>query len=241
MWEIKDVKARGRAAFKANYWVSVLVGFILTLLISGGTVAGRNSMSDTTEQVPSEVQSSLNELGEAVDALPEDTKAAIALALLGGFIVILVIGIVLKIFVWNPIEVGCYRFFAKNVEHAPAPFGCVGEGFGNYGHVLVTLLVRDLLIILWTLLLIVPGIMKAYSYQLVPYIIKDEPKLSAKEVLARSSQLMYGNRWRAFLMDLSFIGWGLLGLLTFGIVNIFWTTPYFQSAQAALYLELTGR
>ena len=91
---------------------------------------------------------------------------------------------------------------------------------------------------LWSLLLVVPGIVKLYSYRMVPYILAEHPELSANEVITRSRKMMNGNKWQAFKLDLSFIGWILLGTVTLGIVQVFWTSPYMESAQAALYLKL---
>ena len=73
---------------------------------------------------------------------------------------------------------------------------------------------------------------------MVPYIIKDNPELTATETITKSREMMNGNKWRAFLLDLSFIGWIILGAVTFGILFILWTCPYMQNANAALYLEL---
>ena len=73
---------------------------------------------------------------------------------------------------------------------------------------------------------------------MVPYIIKDNPELSATEAITRSREMMNGHKMEAFLMDLSFIGWYILGGLTFDLVNIFWTQPYHQSARAKFYTEL---
>ena len=76
---------------------------------------------------------------------------------------------------------------------------------------------------------------------MVPFILKDNPELSATEAITRSREMMNGNKWRAFLLDLSFIGWVLLGCITCGIVQFFWTTPYMYSTHAALYLELKNK
>ena len=74
---------------------------------------------------------------------------------------------------------------------------------------------------------------------MVPYIIKDNPELSATEVITKSRKMMDGHKWRAFLLDLSFIGWLLLSLITLGIVGLLWTNPYMQNTNAALYQELS--
>lgn len=93
----------------------------------------------------------------------------------------------------------------------------------------------------WSLLFCIPGIIKMYSYMLVPYLIKDNPELSATETITRSRELMNGHKWEAFVMDLSFIGWYLLGAISLGLVNTFWTNPYHESARARFYLELLGK
>ena len=86
----------------------------------------------------------------------------------------------------------------------------------------------------------IPGIIKAYSYRMVPYIIKDEPDLSAKEVLQRSKEMMRGHKWHAFILDLSFLGWIILAVLTLGVLSFFWVDPYIKSTDAALYSVLKG-
>ena len=140
--------------------------------------------------------------------------------------------------VFNPLQVGCFRFFYKNIEDPDTKLGIIKEGFGAYGHVFLTLLLRDLFLALWSMLFCIPGIIKMYSYRMVPYIIKDNPELSATEVITRSREMMNGNKGKAFLLDLSFWGWFLLGAVTMGLAFTFWAGPYYESANAALYLEL---
>ena len=94
---------------------------------------------------------------------------------------------------------------------------------------------RDLFIALWTLLLIVPGIIKGYAYRMVPYILAENPDMNYKEALDLSSKMMYGNKWKSFVLDLSFIGWIILSILTFGILLLFYVNPYIGSTNAELY------
>ena len=97
---------------------------------------------------------------------------------------------------------------------------------------------RDLHIILWGLLLVIPGIIKAYQYAMVPYLLADDPTMTKERALSESKRLMDGNKWRAFVLDLSFLGWSLLSILTLGIVSVFYAAPYKRMTLAALYEHL---
>lgn len=110
------------------------------------------------------------------------------------------------------------------------------DGFrgGRYTRVFCALFLVNLFTFLWTLLLIIPGIIKAFSYALTPYIIMDEPELTAKQAISRSCEIMQGRRWKLFCLYFSFIGWDILCLLTFGI-GFLWLAPYINASIAAFY------
>ena len=233
MWSIGEIKNKGKSSFKANYWPSVVVAFLLGLFATGSTGTVYKSSSSAVEG-----SGESQRLSDAISSLSPAELTAV-LAIVGGTVfLVMVVSIILKIFLFNPLTVGCYRFFRKNAEAAGAPLGTITEGFSEYGRVFLTLFLRDLFLALWTSLFIIPGLIKGYSYRMVPYIIKDNPELSATEVITRSREMMNGNKWRAFLFDLSFLGWELLSLITCGIVGLFWTDPYKKNSDAALYLEL---
>lgn len=97
-----------------------------------------------------------------------------------------------------------------------------------------------LFIWLWSLLFIVPGIIAAYRYCLAPYLMAENPNLGIREAVNMSKELMAGNKWRLFCLHLSFIGWGILSALTCGIGDL-WLNPYIYAANAAFYVDLTGR
>lgn len=116
------------------------------------------------------------------------------------------------------------------------PFMC----FKEYSRFLGVSALQLVYIILWTLLLIIPGIIKAYSYAMTPYIMHENPQLTAENCIDTSMKMMDGNKGKLFLLDLSFIGWALLCILTFGI-GYLWLTPYMQSSRAKFYEELKAR
>lgn len=238
MWTIAEMKARGRAAFRANYWSCVIVGFLLIILAAGSAAANSQNRPEVS---PSEMDSTTAIISDGYSRLSPQAQAALLSALIGGVLLIMLVSLLLKIFVFNPLTVGGYHFFKRNIGDPTTRVGTVLEGFEDYGRTFVTLLLTDVLLILWSLLFVIPGIVKAYSYRMVPYIVKDEPDLSPTEVITRSRQMMDGNKGQAFLMDLSFLGWYILGALTLGLVDILWAIPYRESANAALYLELSRK
>ena len=95
-------------------------------------------------------------------------------------------------------------------------------------------ILRSVFTFLWSLLLIVPGIVKMYGYSMTMYVLADHPEMSATDAIAESQRIMQGNKWRLFCLDLSFIGWLLLCGLTLGILT-FWVAPYMETARAEFY------
>ena len=238
MWTRRELKERANAAFKANYWRCVLVAFILALLIGGG--AGSSVRKNETADLTTEQQKAMallaedDNLGRLVEgmeklsALPS-SKIKISLGGLG------LVGFLLSILVFNPLIVGCYRFFLQN-SRGPAELNELGAGFrGDWGNVVLVMFLKNLFLALWTMLFIIPGIVKAYAYRMVPYILKEHPELSGTQAITLSRRMMKGHKGDAFVLDLSFIGWILLSALTFGILHLFYVGPYIQATDAELY------
>lgn len=147
---------------------------------------------------------------------------------------------VLQVLLVFPFHVGVCRFMEKSIDDR-ANVKEITYGFDHsYKNVIKTMFHCDIRVTLWYLLFIIPGIYKQYQYRLVPYILAEHPDMPWREVLQRSAALMYGHKWKALLLDLSFIPWHILGLITCGIVEIFYTAPYQELTSAALYRRLSG-
>lgn len=101
----------------------------------------------------------------------------------------------------------------------------------------IQLLLMTVFLILWSLLFLVPGIVKSYSYAMVPYLLAD-PSVETEDVITLSRQLMDGKKMDLFVLQLSFIGWFILGLITLNILNVLYTIPYLQLSTAGFYQEL---
>ena len=150
-------------------------------------------------------------------------------------IVAMAIGFAFDAFLINPLELGCRRFFRRNLDE-PASLSNLMFAFdSNYKNVVKVMFFKDLYVFLWTMLFIIPGIVKGYEYKLIPYLLSENPEMSKEEAFAESKKLMTGNKWKAFVLDLSFILWDLGSLFTCGLLGVFYVNPYKQSTDAALY------
>ena len=256
MWVRKELKARGKAAFKANYWRCVLVALILTAVVAGGAgVSGANGfnngynsatdMDSQSQAVEMNIGSDSEELAAQIADLQTEADEAglsgIVVAVFAGIIgIALIVGLLISIFLLNPLTAGCKYFFTRN-SHEKAVLGNIAAGFEKgYLRIVKIMFLADLFLILWFCLFIIPGIIKSYSYRMVPYIVADQPELSGREAINRSREMMNGHKWKTFVLDLSFILWGLLSLITLGIVGVFYVNPYYQATNAELYHTLKG-
>ena len=151
------------------------------------------------------------------------------------YLVITVFALAFKYLLLTPFEYGCRKFFRKNLDE-PAKLSNIVYVFdSHYKNIVKTAFLTDLFIWLWSLLFIVPGIIKSYQYRLVPYIMSENPEMSFRDAQAESARLMNGNKWKTFVLDLSFIGWDILSIFTWGLLEIFFVAPYKASTHAALY------
>lgn len=220
MWNRAELKMRGNMAFKKNYVSAVVVALLMGIF---GTVSGESSARRVSEN--SDIYSgNLFNVGMITGLL-----AGIAT-------VVILIVLVAKVFVGNLLKMGGYRFFILNQTAQPG-IGTLLDGFrsGHYVNIVLTMFLRDLFTALWSLLLVVPGIVKHYEYLMVPYIIAENPAMDYKEAFQISKQMMDGEKMEAFIMDLSFLGWYLLSAVTSGLLAIFYVNPYVQASFAEMY------
>ena len=145
----------------------------------------------------------------------------------------------LEVLVIFPLALGMLNAFRKLLvegdnDLVPNAFHL---GFKPYLHNVWGMLLMYILIFLWSLLFLIPGIIKTYSYAMTPYILHENPDLTASEAIHRSRMMMKGHKFDLFWLQLSFIGWFFLSLFTCGI-GFLWLQPYYYTAQAAFYEEV---
>ena len=215
MWNRQQVKEQAKQIMKRNYWKM----FVVTL-IAGILKAEYVDLIQAVEDfIPDNVLPSM--------------FSSILTILSGGFFV----GLLSSIFIGNVISVGEQNYFIKNHYENPA-INEIFQGFkGNYLNVVKIMFIMELKIMLWLLLLVVPGIIKTYEYSMIPYLLAENPNITMDEAFSLSKQMTTGQKMNLFVLDLSFLGWYFLGFLCFGIGALF-VKPYDVAAFTEVYLIL---
>ncbi len=254
-WSRADLKSRGKAAFLKSYWWCVLAAVILSLVGSGNSRFELDKKD--YQQIKEGGLSSLTDIakGGAQDALlgggfSEVFKQAIPTVAISGLILLIVFAFLLVLalsvgfgtFVSNPLRVGGCKYFLDNGSGEGAKIGNFLSAFksGHYLNVVLIMFLRGLYTFLWSLLLVIPGIIKSYEYRMVPYLLAEYPEMSSDEVFRRSKEMMNGEKWNAFVLDLSFLGWIILAAITANLSGIFFSEPYQHATNAELYFALGG-
>lgn len=236
MFNRKEVKAKGKELFKKYYWTSVLAAIVMGLSGSSGSSGGRSVSNSINQNAGNGASDGVSKAVEAVLSNP-----AIIIGILSAILIAVLLGCAMSIFLFNPLKVGACKCFLNMQQEDNSSLSALVYAFkNNFMTVALTMFLKDLFIALWSLLFVIPGIIKAYEYRMVPYILADDPTVSRKEAFRRSKEMMQGNKMAAFVYDLSFLGWIWLGVMTCGILIVFYVSPYIQASNAVLYETLKG-
>lgn len=249
MWTREQLKNWAKDALNKNYWKAVLASLILAIAVGGssGGNAGSsvsNSIPDGTNGYYTEMDSFSQEMREITDYLVRNWQAILMIGIVIFFFIIIamIAGTALKAFAFNPFEIGAKKYLTGSLTDTNTSLGTLVSGFNNnYMNGVKTMFLRDLFIWLWSLLLVVPGIIKGYEYRMIPYLLGEHPEMDYKTAFALSRQMMDGEKWNAFVLDLSFLGWNILSIFTCGILSLFYVAPYENYTDAALYKVLSTK
>ena len=224
----KDFRAIARTALSGHWPSAVLAGFLAALF--GGTILnGTSSSGGTAASSSSEVP--LEEVLASVEASP--ALAGFLITILG----IIAIFSLISLVVGGAVSMGYAKYNLNLVDGNPARIEDLASQMNRLGEGFVMRFMSGIFILLWSLLLIIPGIVASFSYAMAPYILYENPGMRPMEAIKASKELMRGNKWRLFCLGFSFIGWALLSVLTLGIGNLF-LRPYMEAAGAAFYRDI---
>lgn len=224
MWNRAGLKHNAKMTLKRNYWWAFLVCLIVTFLSGGG--------ASVTFRRTGGIHGGI--FGMNVH-FPTPMMAFMAVFAFFLALVALVVGVLYAIFILWPMTVGKKRYFMRSRDYQISldeilfSFRCK-----KLANVAKTMFFTNLYIFLWTLLFIIPGIIKSYEYFLVPYLLSENPEIETNRALQLSSQMMEGEKWNTFVLQLSFLGWYILGLIPCGLGTYF-VTPYYEATVAELY------
>lgn len=223
--EYSQLRARARANLRGKWGISI--GAMLVAGIFGATMAsGGFSLN-------------LNIDAEVLQLLPTDlaafiTTVAASIASVGSGLNFL------HLILGGVIQLGYGKFLLAQHDGREYQVKDLFSQFDRFGVGFLQRFLRNLFTALWSLLLIIPGIVKSLSYAMTPYILADHPELTAKQAINASKEMMDGYKGDLFMLELSFIGWDILNLLTLGIGS-FWLSPYKEATYAAFYRELLAQ
>ncbi len=228
MWTRKIIKTRAKEVLKISYWKAFLVSLVIALV--GGTSGSSFNWkfgNDHSGNISSgKYSGSMHELLPYVPIL------------IGVFLLITILVLAFRILLGYPLEVGGRRYFIRSAQN---DFDMNNLGFAfeksKYFDIIKSMLWRAFINLLWFLLLIIPGIVKFYAYRMVPYILADNPQIGYKRALELSVKMTDGEKFSIFVLDLSFIGWYLLGMLAL-LVGVLFVMPYQNATEAELYMIL---
>ena len=208
MWSRAELKQNAKTVLKRTYWLSFAVVIVGELIANAGS----------TYKIISNYS--------ALFGMELSKKIMISGAMFT---------FLFMIFLSMPLLAGKCYFFMRSRQY-DTEFTDLFSGFtnGSYPHIVGTLLLKQIFVYLWSLLLVIPGIIKTYEYYFVPYIIMENPQISRKRAFELSRQMTNGFKWDIFVLELSFLGWSLLGLLLCGI-GILFVAPYIEATKAELY------
>ena len=232
MWTRTELKTRARSLFKANYWKAVLAALLLAVLAGGGSGAFSGGSSGLSSMLTATASSATAQGTFAVAPVVGLMLAGMITAFV---LIALAITIAVDILLINPLEVGIRRFFIRNMFEK-AQIRELTYGFDHsYKNIIHVMFFRDLHIFLWSLLFIIPGIVKSYEYRMIPYLLAEYPDMPKDDAFAISRYMMTGNKWKTFVLDLSFLLWIIGSACTLGLLGLFYGDPYMAQTGAVLY------
>lgn len=216
-----QIRLKARENLSGNWGVSVATALVAAIF--GGLIAGGSSG----------IQFNLNE--HTLRNLPPAFWASVLpfLSVAG------MLGIV-SFILGGVVELGYARFLLKQFRREPLVFSDLFSQFHRFGTGFAQRFLRSLYVALWSLLLVIPGVIKSFSYAMTPFILEDHPEMTASEAINASKALMDGHKMDLFILGLSFIGWQLLACLTLGVGFLF-LNPYMSAANAVFYRNISGQ
>lgn len=241
MWTNSMLKENAKSVLKNFYWMAVLA-LVIVSVVSGVANNIPNWVSGTPSAASSVTQAiDAAKDGEISDSEMQAIQAASAASSGVGSVLGSIISIAITFFVINPLGVGTCKFFIE-ARSGSVEIGNLFYAFRkeHYLNIVKTLAIMTVKIFLWSLLFIIPGIVKGYAYCLTPYILAENPIIDSKRAMEISEQTMNGEKMNFFVLQLSFIGWWILVLFTCGLGSYF-LNPYIKATETEFFMCMKAK
>jgi uncharacterized membrane protein len=230
-----QIKEKAKSLLSKNYGGCIIASLVASLLGGGGNSAPSFNLSSN---INSETMSDSSQAFLNIPA--EEMLIYIVLIIIGSILLITflsAIGCVIHAFLGYQMRVGSCRYFLKYRKDNPTG---IEELFNSYKdktflNVAKVAVVKNISISLWSLLFIIPGIIKSYEYAAVDYILAVNPTMNRKRAFELSKKIMNGHKAELFELNFSFLGWHLLSALTLGILEIVYVGPYYRIAETEFF------
>lgn len=221
--------------------MQVARGTVIAVAVIAALLCGELSVSSPLNGFSGRVNMDADEVFSGGGSLWNEISAFLPVifgAVMAAILLVSVVALVYSVFVGNVVQVGARGWFMR-FWRGEIPSVCeLFASFRIYKPALLTALLRNVYTFLWSLLFVIPGIVKGYAYSMADYIIYENPNISANEALRLSQELTRGAKGDLFVLDLSFLGWHFLSALTLGILGILYVNPYVYTTHAAVYDSL---
>ena len=231
-----DFRAEARAALKGRWGLAIGIGFLAMVL---GGFAGVGGLDVNFVMVEGNFQMTLGIFGQRLNPVEMMRNIGVGSAFLVWqyLSVAAALVVIVRVIVGSFVGVGYMKFNMDLIDGEIGGVEMLFRYFRQWRTMLAAGLLQAIYILGWTLLFIIPGIIAIYRYSMTSCILAENPEMGANDAITRSRELMKGNKWRLFCMEISFIGWMILSVFTCGIGDL-WLTPYRAAAHTAFYREL---
>lgn len=223
-----DIRLKARIALTGKYWLAVLVTLIAGIL---GGLSFSSSFNFDIDLDALEQIFHWN-FGESIPNVLRIVLSAASVMLFSSAVISLA-----RFIIGGVVELGYCSFLLKLYDRKECGVKDLFSKFTTFKRGFLQAFLRGLYVFLWSLLLVIPGIVKSYSYAMTPYIMAEDPNITADDAIDKSRVMMNGHKADLFWLELTFLGWIFLNLLTLGLGSCF-LEPYYQTARAAFYREI---
>lgn len=232
----RDLRQKARENLAGNWWLSIGVAAVVYLL--GGLLIGSSFIPEITYKVEQDGNTLADQIKSISFYSGSFWNFTFSLNLLG----------IAQFILGGVIQLGYTKFLLAQHDHRKMSFNDVFSEFDRFGQGFAQKFLRGLYCFLWGLLFVIPGIVKSYSYAMTPYIMAENPEMTASEAITASRKMMDGHKGELFWLELTFIGWDILANFTLGLNNVSFKlaighlalNPYKNAARTAFYRNLSS-